>query len=561
MDGKERNYSISNDDDNPDDEKFVLSEHSKSMRDAFVHCLDLFDDKIQKQIHDISSSLSSSSSSYISRDIINKAFNSSNDHQKMRTEAYDKFWSNKTTTTTTEIPHFRYNDILDKDEDESQQRSGKILQSIKFRRQFHNMNVPCLITGLDVTSFEYVNQHWITKSQNGGDDDTTDNDDNSKSMINRQWFVDHLGKDHRVPLRYHDSNTKVIIEDGPQSALLDGDGRAFECKTRHVTIKEWGDILVARDDEDDHDKHNGEKISYYLKDWHLQQEFKNRVSPATTTTTTTPFSLYACPDIFHHDMLNSFLIRFTTGDYRFCYWGPKYSTTYRHSDVLHSFSWSYNVTGTKEWTFYHQSCDDDDDDNSIYVNTNSKKQITIRQTTGQTIFVPATWQHKVVNLEESISLNHNWITTANVDLTWDCLCTEMKAIDNELRSWGNDCAMADDLEIGENMLRGCSGLDVTSFFFMVLLRMIELIGGLSRLLNNHDGSSLGNTMVLQEQLAECLFDIFQLNRVLILMQDDDNRLIQLGSRLRAVLNSDGMVVKAKAVANTLTEWVKTISER
>ena len=296
---------------------------------------------------------------------------------------------------------------------------------------------------------------------------------------------------------------------------------------------------------------NSDQTSYYLKDWHLQQELKKKNSLSSSTTaaaTTTPPSLYSCPDIFHHDMLNSFLIRFTNGDYKFCYWGPKYSTTYRHSDVLHSFSWSYNVIGTKEWTFYYQGDND---------KTNNKKQIIIRQKTGQTIFVPATWQHHVVNLEETISINHNWITTANIDLTWDCLCTEMKAIHNELQSWGDDCAMADDMEISENMLRGCVGLDVTSFFFMVLLRMIELIGVLSELLNNHDESS-----VFQEQSAECLFDIFQLNRVLLRMEDGDNHLIQLDNRLRAVLHSDDMAVKAKAIANTLVEeWVKTFSER
>ena len=156
MDGKKtNNYNRNNNDDSADDENVLLSEHSKSMRDAFTYCLDLFDDdKIQHQIHDISSS---PSSSYVSKDIINMALDSSNNHQKLRTETYAKFWSTATTTTPPEIPHnMQYGDIgLDKDE----QRQ----QAINFRRQFHNQNVPCLITGLDATAFQYVNRHWIMK--------------------------------------------------------------------------------------------------------------------------------------------------------------------------------------------------------------------------------------------------------------------------------------------------------------------------------------------------------------------------------------------------------------
>ncbi|CAN0242181.1 unnamed protein product, partial [Laminaria digitata] len=39
-------------------------------------------------------------------------------------------------------------------------------------------------------------------------------------------------------------------------------------------------------------------------------------------------------------------------DYRFVYIGPKGTWTPLHHDVLNSYSWSYNVCGSKHWTLF-----------------------------------------------------------------------------------------------------------------------------------------------------------------------------------------------------------------
>jgi hypothetical protein len=161
------------------------------------------------------------------------------------------------------------------------------------------------------------------------------------------------------------------------------------------------------------------------------------------------------------------------------------------------------VIGTKQWIFFFGDTD---------------RQFTVIQKAGQAMFVPCTWQHEVVNLEETISINHNWITTANIDKTWECLVSEMTAIQIELREWG----IADNLESCESMLRGCVGLDVTAFFLMVLVRLLELL------------SSPG----VDQHTSERSFDNFRLaNMSQILIEDDS---IHLGGRLEAILQSKAL---------------------
>lgn len=346
-----------------------VSDHTQSMRRAARYCLDLLEDFLQPL----------------------PTFTFGNeDRSRVRRETYDRFWKDGEG-----IPEIEWNSLA----------------PVEFRKQYHDRNIPCLIH-FDGESnyFQKVNQLWRKK---------TDNE--SSYAVDRDWFIGVLGEDTLVPVRFQ-----------PNKGSLDEEGRAMECETREMLLREWIQLLEQPDDD-----------RYYLKDWHLllQSQEKN---------------LYSCPPIFGFDLLNSFLTRFTPGDYRFCYWGPKGSFTSRHSDVLHSFSWSYNVVGTKQWTFFGPEGD----------------ECMVIQEAGQAMFVPSQWQHEVVNLEETLSINHNWITTSNLDACWDCLTTEIAAIEMELGEWG-----IEDWEAHESMLRGCVGLAVTSFFFMILVRLCDLLSG------------------------------------------------------------------------------------
>ena len=204
----------------------------------------------------------------------------------------------------------------------------------------------------------------------------------------------------------------------------------------------------------------------YLKDWHLVQFISNNTNTTERPTPTLP--LYTLPTFFERDLLNNFLQRYSDGgDYKFCYWGPKGSKTRLHSDVLHSFSWSYNAVGRKKWVFHVSSSYNDND-----INGCNEQTFEVIQQTGEAIFVPATWKHEVTNLVETISINHNWITCANIDKTWQCLICEIQEIEIEVKAWGMS---DDDFEVRENMLRGCIGLDVTMFMLMIMTEMVDLL--------------------------------------------------------------------------------------
>ncbi|KAF1794857.1 Thioredoxin, conserved site [Phytophthora cactorum] len=120
---------------------------------------------------------------------------------------------------------------------------------------------------------------------------------------------------------------------------------------------------------------NGTAGKKYLKDWHFVHAFGHDV--------------YVCWD--HKEKSES--------DYRFVYLGPAGSWTPLHQDVFRSYSWSVNVCGRKKWVFYHP------DDR---------------------------WYHQVENLEDTISINHNWFNGYNVRELWDFFKKEYAAVECEL---------------------------------------------------------------------------------------------------------------------------------
>jgi hypothetical protein len=211
------------------------------------------------------------------------------------------------------------------------------------------------------------------------------------------------------------------------------------------------------------------------------------------------------------------------------YWGPAQSQTNLHSDVLHSFSWSYNVVGEKLWTFYVPILENDKESECFGT-------FKLVQETGDTIFVPAMWKHEVVNLAETLSINHNWITTANIDCTYECLLTEISSIENEIREWG--VVSNDDYEARENMLRGCVGLDLT---MLVMMALCELIGLLSEILRLDETSTK-----CDDYLMDCLYSTFCLHNLLERIfsneADDHNTM----KRLAAVFCSHEMANDVKS---------------
>lgn len=62
-----------------------------------------------------------------------------------------------------------------------------------------------------------------------------------------------------------------------------------------------------------------------------------------------------------------------------------------------------------------------------------KKSYEVIQESGDVIFVPSLWYHQVVNLEDSISINHNWFNGSNISTVFKVLQNGERVIIASLR--------------------------------------------------------------------------------------------------------------------------------
>jgi Mg2+ and Co2+ transporter CorA len=178
--------------------------------------------------------------------------------------------------------------------------------------------------------------------------------------------------------------------------------------------------------------------------------------------------------------------------------------------------------------------------------------MTCLQQAGECIFVPAGWNHTVINLAlQTLSINHNWITTANIDLVWDVMITEMQDIQTELEKWddhvendetNNNQQPHSHPEALESMLLGCVGLNVTAFVLMLLLGITNC---LQRNENSSSQSSKDSIKMDLERLGDML-------HVTVHVRSDE---LRLQKRLEASLRSKDLSILVLQLANTLYKQI------
>lgn len=148
---------------------------------------------------------------------------------------------------------------------------------------------------------------------------------------------------------------------------------------------------------------------------------------------------------------------------RFVYLGPKGTSTVLHADVLRSFSWSTNVCGCKRWylvpperTHLLYDCFGTELARHLHADGAGhgggnllaalfpglaqarRHAVAVVQRAGETIFVPSRWFHTVENLQDTLSVNHNWINGANVRDCWRHVHAEVQLL---LGSQAHDAAL------------------------------------------------------------------------------------------------------------------------
>ncbi|TIC42994.1 Clavaminate synthase-like protein, partial [Wallemia mellicola] len=160
---------------------------------------------------------------------------------------------------------------------------------------------------------------------------------------------------------------------------------------------------------------DGERL--YIKDWHLALR--------------TQSDFYNTPAIFFDDWMNDYYLRHTDDDFRFVYAGSASTFTGLHRDsdniIDRSYSWSANIVGKKRWVLFPPHTErylrkepDNPASEIVYdvrhvdrktfkdFDKAEKDSIVIIQEAGQIIFIPSGWYHQVENIDNCISINHNW---------------------------------------------------------------------------------------------------------------------------------------------------------
>uniref|UniRef100_A0A182RG37 Jumonji domain-containing protein 4 n=1 Tax=Anopheles funestus TaxID=62324 RepID=A0A182RG37_ANOFN len=199
---------------------------------------------------------------------------------------------------------------------------------------------------------------------------------------------------------------------------------------------------------------------YYLKDWHLRSERPE-------------YSFYRTPTLFASDWLNEYLVENGSDDYRFVYIGPKGTWTAFHADVFGSYSWSVNIFGQKRWYLLPPGEEQkllDSLRNLPFSVTEQTLQdagvsfFSILQQPGEAIFVPSGWYHQVLNVEDAISVNHNWFNGCNVASIWNNLRGALADVRREI----DDCRDMDNFdEHCQVMLKASFGMDYTDFLAII----------------------------------------------------------------------------------------------
>lgn len=253
----------------------------------------------------------------------------------------------------------------------------------------------------------------------------------------------------------------------------------------------------------------------YLKDWHLcRDSLVNDLE-----------DIFTLPVYFSSDWLNEFWDVLNVDDYRFVYAGPRGTWSPFHADIFRSFSWSVNICGKKKWLFFPPGEEEalrDCHGNLPYDVTSTELldthlypkiqhhslPIEVIQEPGEMVFVPSGWHHQVYNLDDTISINHNWVNGCNLPNMWHFLQQELQAVQHEVEEWKD--SMPDWHHHCQVIMKSCTGINFEEFYHFLKViaekRLLVLEQGLKG--DSGDSRSLGLG------LQQAAFDIGRLADVL-----------------------------------------------
>ncbi|RLW11403.1 hypothetical protein DV515_00001237 [Chloebia gouldiae] len=256
--------------------------------------------------------------------------------------------------------------------------------------------------------------------------------------------------------------------------------------------------------------------------------------------------VYTTPVYFSSDWLNEYWDAVAVDDFRFVYMGPKGSWTPFHADVFRSYSWSANICGRKRWLLYPAGQEEflkdrhgnlpfdvtapDLRDKRIYPRYGqSQPPLEILQEAGEIVFIPSGWHHQVYNLEDTISINHNWVNGCNVAVMWCFLQDELAAVQREISQWKDP--MEDWHLQCQLIMKSCTGIDYKEFYNFLKVIAENRISILEKGLDE-ESSSQNNSKAAISTLGmlHAVFDLKRTVKVLSsLSANEDFRKLDLTS--------------------------------
>lgn len=184
--------------------------------------------------------------------------------------------------------------------------------------------------------------------------------------------------------------------------------------------------------------------------------------------------MFTLPVYFSSDWLNEYWDCLDVDDYRFVYMGPAGTWSPFHADIFRSFSWSVNICGRKKWFFFppgqeealrdcHGSLPYDVTASTLLDSRqHCSPPLEVTQEAGEMVFVPSGWHHQVHNLEDTISINHNWVNGCNLANMWHFLQQELQTVQREVSEWRD--TMPDWHHHCQVIMKSCSGINFEEFY-------------------------------------------------------------------------------------------------
>ncbi|XP_040987059.1 2-oxoglutarate and iron-dependent oxygenase JMJD4 isoform X1 [Juglans microcarpa x Juglans regia] len=323
----------------------------------------------------------------------------------------------------------------------------------------------------------------------------------------KDWVFDN-GKPNLQFFSTHFGNSRVQVADCGTKEFTDQ-------KRVEMSVSEFVDRWLENSMEEQSSASTN--LSYgdhvlYLKDWHFVKEYPEYLA-------------YTTPLFFCDDWLNLYLDNYRMhkdpdtyqanneigcSDYRFVYMGAKGSWTPLHADVFRSYSWSANVCGRKQWLFLSPSqCNRVFDRNmkgSVYniFDDVSEKEfpgfkeaiwLECTQEQNEIIFVPSGWYHQVHNLEDTISINHNWFNAYNLSWVWNLLLRDYDEAKEYIEDIRDIC---DDFEgLCQRNLAANTGMNFNDFYFVLAHFCLANVVELCCLRRNCENSIHSSSLVAQ----------------------------------------------------------------